>query len=154
MTFFEAQKKLIRLWFIWTLLLLAYVGFQTMISTGVFHPNTVAQKMWEWIGKYLASLFVLIMGSSFFSKMSDNPVLKDPIYFKLSWYTSLFYLTTITIMIFLIVFSCEDFTSFIQTLANTSLMLNFLLPIVTGLLGYFFYKNKIENAPETKGKGD
>ena len=66
MTFFQAQKKLIRLWFLWSMILLAYISFQTIISSGVFSPPEVATKIWEWIAKYLASIFALIIGSSFF----------------------------------------------------------------------------------------
>jgi Mn2+/Fe2+ NRAMP family transporter len=142
MTFFQAQKKLIRLWFIWCMILLAYVAFQTIISTGVFSPPEVASKMWEWIGKYLASIFALIIGSSFFNKEANSPTLKDPIYFSLSFYTSMIYLAAITAMILVIILSCEDHASFEEALERTSQVLNFMLPIVTGLLGYFFYKSK------------
>lgn len=142
MTFFEAQKKLVQLWFIWCMILLAFVGFHTLISTGVFNPPEVAAKIWEWIGKYLASIFVLIIGSSFFNREANGPTLKDPIYYKLSLFTSIFYLSIITAMIFTILFSCDTNESFLNTLENTSLILLFLLPIVTGLLGYFFYKSK------------
>ncbi len=142
MTFFQAQKKLIRLWFLWCMLLLAYVAFQTIMSSGVFSPPEVASKMWEWIAKYLASIFALIIGSSFFNKEENSPTLKDPIYFRLSFYTSMVYLAAITTMIFVILFSCDDHESFLQALDRTSMVLNFMLPVVTGLLGYFFYKSK------------
>ena len=154
MTFFQAQKKLIRLWCLWCLLLLAYVAFQTIVSTGVFSPPEVASKIWEWMGKYLASIFALIIGSSFFNKEENSPTLKDPIYFRLSFYTSIIYLAVITTMIFVIILSCDDNESFLQALDRTSHVLNFMLPIVTGLLGYFFYKSKSGVTPTEPNKSN
>lgn len=142
MTFFQAQKKLIKLWFIWCLLLLAYVAFQTIMTTGVFSPPEVAPKIWEWMAKYLGAIFTLIIGSSFFNKEEQSPVLKDIIYFRLSLFTSIFYLSLITILILVIVMACDNYDSFVDALYRTSLVLNFMLPIATGLLGYFFYKSK------------
>ena len=124
------------------MLLIAYVAFQTIIDTGVFSPTEVASKMWEWIGKYLASIFALIIGSSFFNKEANSPTLKDPIYFSLSFYTSIIYLAAITVMILVIILSCDNNDSFLGALERTSHVLNFMLPIVIGLLGYFFYKSK------------
>ncbi|MBL0013611.1 MAG: hypothetical protein IPP30_07610 [Flavobacterium sp.] len=124
------------------MLLLAYVAFQTIINTGVFSPPEVAPKIWEWMGKYLASIFALIIGSSFFNKEANSPTLKDPIYFSLSFFTSIIYLAAITAMILVIILSCEDYATFLQALDRTSYVLNFMLPTVTGLLGYFFYKSK------------
>ena len=145
MTFFQAQKKLIRLWFLWCMILLAYVAFQTIIPTGSF--ANVAAEVWEWIGKYLASIFALIIGSSFFNKEENSPVLKDPIYFRLSFFTSIIYLAAITTMIFVIILSCDNHDCFLESLDRTSHVLNFMLPIVTGLLGYFFYKSKSGTTP-------
>ncbi|MFN8274780.1 MAG: hypothetical protein U0X58_07865 [Flavobacteriaceae bacterium] len=142
MTFFQAQKKLIKLWFVWCLLIIAYIAFQTMMTTGVFSPPEVAPKIWEWMGKYLGAIFTLIIGSSFFNKEEKSPILKDIIYFRLSWFTSIFYLASITIIILVIVMACDNYESFVDALDRTSLVLNFLLPVATGLLGYFFYKSK------------
>lgn len=146
MNFFQAQKKLVRLWFFWGMILFAYVAYQTVMSGGVFSPPEVARSMWEWIGKYLASLFALIVGSSFFNRAADSPTLKDPIYFRLSFLVSVLYLSVVTVLIFVIIFCCDDHDGFLQALERTGFVLQFLLPLVTALLGYFFYKSKKESS--------
>ncbi|MTH17130.1 hypothetical protein [Flavobacterium sp. LC2016-01] len=140
MTFFIAQKQLIKLWFIWTMLLLIFVGYHLLF--GIFKP--IPKEVMTWFAKYLASIFALIMSSTFFSQKLFEEQLKDKIYFYLAIGTSILYLTFITVVLVILprteeINSKEDY---IAQLKNMGLVFNFLLPILTGVLGYFFYKSK------------
>ncbi|TDP00823.1 hypothetical protein [Flavobacterium sp. 245] len=140
MTFFIAQKQLVKLWFIWTMLLLIFVGYHLLF--GIFKP--IPKEVMTWFAKYLASIFALIMGSTFFSQKLFEEQLRDKIYFYLAIGTSVLYLVFITVVLVILprteeINSKEDY---IAQLKNMGLVFNFLLPILTGVLGYFFYKSK------------
>jgi predicted MFS family arabinose efflux permease len=140
MTFFIAQKQLIKLWFIWTMVLLIFVGYHLLF--GIFKP--IPKEVMTWFAKYLASIFALIIGSTFFSQKLFEEQLNDKIYFYLAIGTSVLYLVFITVVLVILprtegINSKEDY---ISQLKNMGLVFNFLLPILTGVLGYFFYKSK------------
>ena len=140
MTFFIAQKQLIKLWFIWTMLLVIFVGYHILF--GIFEP--IPKEVMTWFAKYLASIFALLLGSTFFSEKLFAEELNDKIYFYLAIGTSVLYLAFITVVL-VVLPRTEEINSkeaYIQQLANMSLVFNFLLPILTGVLGYFFYKSK------------
>ena len=140
MTFFIAQKRLIKLWFIWTMFLVIFVSYH--IQFGIFF--TIPKEVMVWFAKYLASIFALILGSTFFSQKLFVEELNDKIYFYLAIGTSIIYLAFITVVLVVIPRN-KQFDSkelYIAQLDNMSLVLNFLLPILTGVLGYFFYKSK------------
>ncbi|MDQ6472130.1 hypothetical protein RB619_15875 [Flavobacterium sp. LHD-80] len=140
MTFFLAQKQLIKLWFIWTMILLIFVGYHLLF--GIFKP--IPKEVMTWFAKYLASIFALIMSSTFFSQKLFEEELKDKIYFYLAIGTSVLYLAFISVVL-IILPRTEEINSkddYIAQLKNMGLIFNFLLPILTGVLGYFFYKSK------------
>ncbi len=140
MTFFIAQKQLIKLWFIWTMFLVIFVVYHILF--GIF--RTVPKEVMIWFAKYLASIFALILGSTFFSQKLFAEELNDKIYFYLAIGTSIIYLAFITVVLIVIPRN-NQFDSkelYITQLDNMSLVLNFLLPILTGVLGYFFYKSR------------
>lgn len=140
MTFFIAQKQLIKLWFIWTMVLVLFVGYHVLF--GIFKP--IPKEVITWFAKYLASIFALIMGSTFFNQRLFKEELNDKIYFYLAIGTSILYLTFITVVLVILPRS-EQVNSkeeYLIQLKNIGLIFNFLLPILTGVLGYFFYKSK------------
>lgn len=145
MDFFSAQKKLIKLWFIWSVILLLYTAGHTLF--GIYEP--VAQEVWQWLGIYLAPLFALITGSTFFKKSFFEEVLRDKIYYNLAFYGSIFYLILITvILVFLPRYVSIQYTGdsnrqlYLDSLDKAGFILKFILPILFVLLGYFFYKSK------------
>lgn len=140
MTFFIAQKQLIKLWFIWTMLLLIFVCYHLLF--GIFQP--VPKEVMIWFAKYLASIFALIISSTFFSQKLFSEQLNDKIYFYLAIGTSVLYLAFITVVLVILPRTDDMNTkaAYINQLNNMGLVFNFLLPILTGVLGYFFYKSK------------
>lgn len=143
MDFFKAQKTLITLWFIWGLLLMLYIGYHIIFGN---YKDVDSSKLITWIATYLASIFSLIMGSSFFSKDLFNEKLKDNLYFYLAVGASVLYLLFISITLVNVPNNSECgekcFEIYLLSLDKIGKLLNFILPVLTALLGYFFYKNK------------
>lgn len=139
MTFFSAQKQLITIWFIWTMLLVIFIGYHLLF--GILIP--VDNEVMTWFAKYLVSIFSLIIASTFFSREIFEEELASKIYYYLALGTSVLYLIFITVVL-VVVPRTEHLTKqkYIDKLDSSGLILNFLLPILTGVLGYFFYQNR------------
>jgi hypothetical protein len=144
MNFFQAQKRIIYLWFFWGCLLMIYIA----IGIRYGHYDDVLKELMIWLTKYLAVIFTLITGSNFFSKSYFEEKLKDIIYFRMAFVASFLYLLYISEILIIeprlfgLDMSAERF---IAKLDDSGQLLNFLLPVVTALLSYFFYKNKKES---------
>jgi hypothetical protein len=112
------------------------------------HYDDVLKELMIWLTKYLAVIFTLITGSNFFSKSYFEEKLKDIIYFRMAFVASFLYLLYISEILIIeprlfgLDMSAERF---IAKLDDSGQLLNFLLPVVTALLSYFFYKNKKES---------
>lgn len=119
--------------------LLIIVGYHILF--GNFKP--VDNEVMAWFAKYLVSIFTLIIGSTFFNQTIFEEQLKNKIYYYLALGTSLLYLIFLTVVL-VIVPVIEGITKqmYIEKLESSGFVLNFMLPILTGVLGYFFYQNK------------
>lgn len=119
--------------------LLIIVGYHILF--GNFKP--VDNEVMAWFAKYLVSIFTLIIGSTFFNQTIFEEQLKNKIYYYLALGTSILYLIFLTVVL-VIVPVIEGITKqmYIEKLESSGFVLNFMLPILTGVLGYFFYQNK------------
>jgi type IV secretory pathway TrbL component len=138
MKFFQAQKRIISLWFIWGLLLLIYVTFHVLFS--LFKP--IASEVITWVAKYLASIFALMTGSTFFGRDYFEEELKDIIYFRLAFWISVVYLLLVTVILVIVPKTSCGKACFLTALDNSGSILNIVAPILIAVLGYFFYQNK------------
>lgn len=143
MNFFKAQKTLISVWFIWGLLLILYIGYHIIFGN---YKDIESSKLIAWVATYLASIYTLMVVSSFFNKNLFDETLKSNIYFYLAMTASVLYLLLITVALMNTpnINECGDdcYEIYIHSLQELGQLLNFILPILTALLGYFFYKNK------------
>ena len=140
--FFRYQRKLVLLWFIWGSIIFIFT-FQKSFF-GYFKHST--EPIWTFIGVYLGGIYSLITGSSFFKHKLSNYLLKDIIYFRLAYISSIIYLLGVSIVIFIVPLyilqnggNLEDFRN---ALAKTNTIFKVLLPIQIGLLAYFFFKKE------------
>ena len=117
----------------------------------------VQDELMAWLTKYLAVIFTLITGSTFFQKSFFDEQLRDVIYFRLAFVFSIFYLLFITEIV-IIEPSRNDYESFdadkfIEKLNQSGQILNFVLPTLIAFLSYFFYKNKVAKDVEKQEAG-
>jgi hypothetical protein len=139
MTFFSAQKQLISIWFIWTMFLLIFAGYHLLF--GIFIP--VDSEVMKWFSTYLVSIFTLIIASTFFNKEIFKEELSSKIYYYLALGTSTLYLIFITVVLVVVPRTTQITKQmYLDKLETSGFVLNFMLPILIGVLGYFFYKNK------------
>jgi hypothetical protein len=140
MNFFQAQKKIAYLWFIWGFLLISYIGI------GIIYNNydDVLKELIDWLLKYLASILTLITGSNFFKKDIFDELLRDKIYFRLAYIGSILYLIYITEIIVVEPMRKGDMDNkdYIQILDQSGFFLKFFLTILITLLSFFFYDNR------------
>lgn len=137
MKFFDAQKKLVKLWFVWVMLIIALVTYHLLF--GVFRYDS-AQPVMVFVGLYIAPVFSLILGSNFLDKEKYEEEIKDIFIYKLAYYTSVFYLLIFSLtMLALIKSTTAEFNNLMK---NAKLLFAFLEIINGGVLIYFFSKNK------------
>ena len=144
MKFFEAQKKLVKIWFVWISLLMIFVTYHVLKGKYVH----VANEIMEFVKFYITPIFSLIILSNFFSRDLFDEIIKDQIYYTLALYGSVLYLFTLTFLFCYVLFKPDtNYALFMIAYKNGCLLFKFYEPIMVGVLGYFFYKNKKDKEP-------
>lgn len=137
MQFFDAQKKLVRLWFIWVMLLISLIGYHLLF--GVFRYDSSGPIM-IFVGLFITPVFTLILGNNFLNDNVFQKEIKSVFIFRLAYFTSIFYLLSFTVAIFAFIKSTSE--QFNILMPNAKLLFAFLEIVNGGLLFYFFSNNK------------
>lgn len=142
LSFYKYQRKLVLLWFLWGSVILIFALQKSFF--GYF--NHSIKPIWTWIGIYLGTVYSLITGSSFFKHKLGNYYLKDIIYFRLAYISSILYLIAISVVIIImplyILENGGDREELLRKFADSDTVFKVLLPIQLGLLTYFFFKKE------------
>ena len=148
MTFFKAQKILTTVWFTWGAVIILYVSLHIFFGEYLHVSEPVA----TWMGKYLCSVLLLVTGSCFFSHSHFTPELRDKIYYRLAIWSTVTYLLLLTLVIIILPRRATcDKECFLKLLSDSGLIFNVLGPVLSAILGYFFYKSRKKesgNAPD------
>ena len=137
-TFNEAKKKLATTWFVAAGIIFILMFLQTL--GGKFDPY--ANEAWGWLfANILPSLTLIItvfVADIKISKAKDKKV--DSFYYRLVFYISLFYFST---MLFLILLQpLLSSNGIIEVMKKSSIYLGPFQGIVSGAMGLFFVKKE------------
>ncbi|WP_136468731.1 hypothetical protein [Flagellimonas onchidii] len=153
--FENAKRKLARLWFIASALIITCGIIAFFLSS---EKSEEVTSTYPWLINYLGPTLTLIVTIIAFDIHAGNTALNrkvDRFFFRVSYYFSLVYLTIIFIVYSLtalvqIVPELYNYlgavpkleSTVIERLDSLKVLLNFLLTLVTTAVGFFFYKRE------------
>ncbi|MDB5116441.1 MAG: hypothetical protein JWQ79_1933 [Mucilaginibacter sp.] len=129
----EARKKLTYLWFIICGLLLLIFIIQHL--NGKFENYTA--EAWMWISPNIFPFIGLVSGGYIIDKNEKAEKYVDRFYYKLSFFSSLFYFTIILLVIVTYPLSEKPI---LEHYKDSNLFLIPIQSIITGIIGIFFIK--------------
>lgn len=135
--FFEAQKRISILWFLYAGLIFMVILLQTLLNK--FGSKT--DEVWNWILPNLVPTLSIILTVFLaeIGKLKESVKNVNVFYFRLVLFLSLFYLTILFLIILIIPFISD---SFIDIINSSNLYLAPLQGLVGIAIGFFFVKSE------------